>query len=169
MFIRLKKRVRKSGEVYYAYLVSNNWVNYSPKQEVKSYLGRFHKLDSSSSSILILPKTIKKSQIFNFLLRKSLLDHKFKQKGNSHFYHPNGFLVNLIRNEVLDKKTLKPVCLGINQGYMCNYSLKKLFNFFINSKNKKKKGEELIKVLLDVGINPHKELFLEIFNILTKK
>ncbi|MBI2672351.1 hypothetical protein HYX16_05440 [Candidatus Woesearchaeota archaeon] len=170
VFIRLKKRAKKSGEVYYyAYLVNNKWVNLSPKQEIKLYLGRYHKIDSKTTENIILPKNIKKNQIFAFLLKKVLLVHGFKPKDKFLFHHPNGFLVNLKANKVVDKKTQKQVCLGLNQGYLCDCTLKKLFDFSINPKNKKEKGPKLIKVLLDVGINLHKDLFMEIFNILTKK
>jgi hypothetical protein len=83
VFIRLKKRAKKSGDsYYYAYLVNNRWVNFSPKQEIKLYLGRFHKLDTKFPEVISLPRNIKKDRLFAFLLKKSLSNHGFKQKNN---------------------------------------------------------------------------------------
>ena len=56
------------------------------------------------------------------------------------------------------------MCLGLNEGYLCSYTLKELFNFKQKNKNKKEQGAKLIKLILDAGISLNKETFLEVFN-----
>lgn len=162
-FIRLKKRVRKEKTVYYAYLVSNKWSKFLPKQKVKAYLGRYYKLDSKSTQ----KPEFKKINLLN-LLKKELISYNFKQKRKSLFIHAEGYKVDLNKKEVLNNQTNKCV-LGINQGFLCNYTLNKLLSFKPKSKNKKEEGSKLIKVILDSGIEANKEIFLNLFNKLFKK
>ena len=165
VFIRLKKRSYKSGENFYAYLVGNKWENNTSKQEIKRYIGRYIKLDSNKNSEIKINevKTIKKKDILLYLLKKQLLSYDFKEKVKHLFIHKAGFSVNLKNNKVLNKKTNKKICLGLNNGFLCSHTLKKLSEFK-TPKDKKKTGIKLIKLFLDLGINTNKELFLEIFN-----
>ncbi|MBS3171056.1 hypothetical protein J4449_00420 [Candidatus Woesearchaeota archaeon] len=157
-FIRLKKRVTKSKENFYAYIVSNKWHNNLPKQKISLYLGRYHKLDSK----IIKIKLSKQENILVYLLKKELLLHNFKQKNHS-FIHPKGFVIDLKKNKVLNKQTQNPVCLGLNQGFLCSYTLKNLLKFKPKLNNKKQAAKSLIRILLEAGIKPDKDLFLETF------
>ena len=162
-FIRLKKRVTKSKESHYAYLVNNKWHKNLPKQKVALYLGRYHKLDSKQINIA-LPKH---KNILVSLLKKELLLHNFNQKNSSSFIHPEGFIVDLKKNKVLNKHTKNQVCLGLNQGFLCSYTLKNLLKFKpkLNSKKKTKQtSKSLIRVLLEAGIRPDKDQFLKAFS-----
>jgi len=156
-FIRLKKR----NQNYYAYLVENKWSRYTPKQKVKLYLGKYTKLNSKKihKEVKI---DLKKDKIFYNLLKNELLNHNFKQKTKNLFIHENGFIINLNKNKIT--KDQKEVCLGLNEGYLCSYTLKELFNFKQKNKNKKEQGAKLIKLILDAGISLNKETFLEVFN-----
>jgi DNA-directed RNA polymerase len=159
-FIRLKKRVTKTKENYYAYLVNNKWHKNLPKQKVALYLGRYHKLDPKQIKI-VLPKH---KNILVSLLKKELLLHNFKQNNSNLFIHSEGFIVDLKKNKVINKLTNNPICLGINQGFLCAYTLKNLLKFKLKSKNKKESGKILIRLLLESGIKPDKEQYLEVFN-----
>ncbi len=158
-FIRLKKRTTKTKENFYAYLVHNTWKKNLPKQKVSLYLGRYYKLESKQTNI-ILPKH---KNILISLLKKELLSHNFKEQKNL-FIHPNDIIVNLNKREVLNKSNKNSVCIGLNQGFLCSYTLKKLLNFKHNLKNKKESSKILIRLLLDAGIKPDKEQYLEVFN-----
>jgi len=161
-FIRLKKRVNN----YYAYLVINKWGKNSSKQKVKSYLGRYYKLKSDiNNQNKHLPLYIKKELIFIYLLKNELKSNGFKQKNKYVFINPKGYLIDIKTNDVINKYTKKQICIGLNEGYLCNYTLKNLSKFTIK-KDKKETGKNLIKLLLDLGINPDKDLFLAIFNTL---
>lgn len=156
-FIRLKKRVSKSNENYYAYLVNNNWNNYSPKQKVQAYLGKYIKLEPKNKVSIKLDK----KNLFFDLIKQELISHNFVQKNKNLFIHSRGFVINIKKKQVLNKENI-PICLGINQGYLCNYTLNKLFSF--KYQNNKKNDKLLLRRLLDIGITPSKELFAEIFN-----
>ena len=157
-FIRLKKRVTKTKENYYAYLVSNTWHNNLPRQKVSSYLGRYHKLAPKHIKI----KPFKENNFLLYLLKKELQMHDFKQKNKDLFIHPSGFIVNLKKKKVLDKNSDNNVCLGINQGFICNYTLNNLLKF--KPKNKQQAPKLMIKLLLEIGIKPDKSVFLEALN-----
>ena len=156
-FIRLKKRVSKSKENYYAYLVNNKWTNYSPKQKVQAYLGKYIKLESENKISIKLSK----KDLFYDLIKQELISHNFVQKNQNLFIHSQGFLVDVKKRKVINSDKT-PICLGINQGYLCNYTLNKLFSF--KYKNNKNKDKILLRILLDIGITPNKNLFSEIFN-----
>lgn len=155
-FIRLKKRVSKSNENYYAYLVDNKWDNYSPKQKVRAYLGKYIKLEQQNK----VSVKLNKRNLFKDLVKQELLSHNFVQKNKSLFIHAQGYLVDFNKKRVLNADKT-PVCLGINQGYLCNYTLNKLFS--LKYKINKKKDKELLRALLDIGITPNKDLFSEVF------
>ncbi len=165
-FIRLKKRSYKTTQNYYAYLVDNKWSRYFPRQKVKSYLGRYYKLPRTVNNPINISviKLKNKKEIIYFLLKNELLYHGFIQKNKHLFIYSDEFFVDLKNYKVINKQTQKKVCLGLNEGYLCNYSLKKLLNFEIKSKNKKKEGYELIKCLLGVGLKIDSNTFLELFN-----
>ena len=158
MFIRVKKRQGKKSVNYYAYLVNNKWTRYLPKQKVSLYLGPYFKLEKISNIISDLNK-VKKENLFHFILKNELLNHEFKDEGNWLFTHEKGFKVNLKTKSVFNKN--KKICLGVNQGYLCNYTLKKLISFKLKTKEDSK---NLIKIMIEVGFNPDKDLFIEIFN-----
>ncbi|MEK6936498.1 MAG: hypothetical protein AABW58_00330 [Nanoarchaeota archaeon] len=155
-FIRLKKRVTKTKENYYAYLVSNKWYKNLPKQKVSQYLGRYHKLMPKQTNIE-LPKH---KNILISLIKKELLHHNFKEKSSNFFFHPEGFLINLKTYKVLNSQK-NPVCLGLNQGYFCTYTLKNLSKFK-KTKNKKQASKTIIRLLLEIGITPNKDQFEEV-------
>ncbi len=158
-FIRLKKR---GNENFYAYLVDNSWVKYAPKQKVRLYLGKYIKLDRIKFETIVDPfKTLKKD-LFYYLLKQELLNHGFEEKNKDNFIYSN-FIINLKQRKVIDKNTNKKVCLGINDGYLCNYTINSLFSFKPKNKDKRE-GAKLIKLLLDAGISPKKDIFIGIFN-----
>lgn len=158
-FIRLKKRVTKTKENYYAYLVSNKWHKNLPKQKVSQYLGRYHKLEPKQTNIALS----KHKNILLSLLKKELLLHNFKQKKNNLFMHQEGFIVDLKKNKIINKHTKNHVCLGLNQGFLCSYTLKNLLKFKPRLKDKKETSKAIIRVLLEIGIKPDQKQFELVF------
>lgn len=165
-FIRLKKRSYKTTQNYYAYLVDNKWSKYFPRQKVKSYLGRYYRLvrNETNQTNIVINKSKSKEEIIYLLLKTELLNHNFNQIGSFLFMNSDGIYVNLKTYKVLNKQTNKKVCLGLNEGYLCNYTLKKLLTFKLSSKNKKKEGYNLIKRILNAGLKIDPITFLEVFN-----
>lgn len=158
-FIRLKKRVTKTKENFYAYLVSNKWEKNLPKQKVSLYLGRYYKLEPIQTNA----KLTGKENILIYLLKKELLLHSFKQKNKNLFIHQDGFIINFKKNKILNKHSGNPVCLGLNQGFLCSYTLKNLLNVNPKIKNKKETSKLVIRLLLEIGIKPDQKQFEEVF------
>lgn len=147
-FLRVKKIKGKE----YAYLVENSWTAKGPRQEVKKYLGRVHRFKGKGSY---------------------LLDYKDDSRG---------FLIELINFELnkikaglkkekieFDNKRLgfvrgkkKSCVLGLNQGFMCDYTLRRILNF-------KKSGDievdsvKLAKFFIEAGFAVPQEYFIEYF------
>ncbi len=159
-FIRLKKRVTKTKENYYAYLVSNKWHECLPKQKVSQYLGRYHKLEPKQTNIKL---PTEKNPLL-FLLKRELLLYDFRQKRDNLFIHSKGFTIDIKKNKILNNHTKSPVCLGLNQGFLCSYTLKNLLKFKPKLKNKKETSKIIIRLLLEIGIRPDKNQFEEVFS-----
>lgn len=146
-FLRIKKIKGKE----YAYLVSNKWTSKGPRQEVKRYLGRVYKFPGKANSSV------------NYVAgRKALLIELVKFELDK-----IGGGIKKEKIEFDDKKLgffkgKKNCVLGLNEGFMCSYTLRRILNF------KKQEDIEvdsvkLAKFFIEGGFDVPKEAFIAYF------
>ncbi|MEK6826431.1 MAG: hypothetical protein AABX90_02275 [Nanoarchaeota archaeon] len=168
MFIRSKKI--KNQE--YAYLVKNIWRKRkkSSRQKSSKYLGKLYKFNKIKNNsleeyinITDINKYLEKTpdnKIIKDLLKLELLNHGFQQKSKNIFLL-NNFKVNLSKKTVIDTKTKKPICLEINNNFLCNYTLSRIINFIPKKDlTELQIGKQLANAFESAGIIVPKELFV---------
>ncbi|MCK4589959.1 MAG: hypothetical protein KAT77_05945 [Nanoarchaeota archaeon] len=176
-------RVKKIKGNDYAYLVKNNWTSKGPRQEVKRYLGRVHRFKgkgsydvnfvASKKGFLIELVKFELSKVSGKLKKEKIeFDDKklnfFKGTGKSKIRENQRFSVSL-RNSKNSKEISgttqggnRGCVLGLNQGFMCDYTLRRILNF-------KKKGDievdsvKLAKFFIEAGFEVPQEYFIEYF------
>lgn len=166
-FIRTKKI--KGNE--YAYIVSNSWKkkDQETKQKVKAYLGRVYRLSPtkelrfentlSQNLIEYLEKTGKQRLVKDLIIYE-LLKHGFNKDGN--VYINGDCIVDIEKNRVCTVRNSK-AALGMNEGFLCDYHLKKLLKFN-ESGEEEEVSYKLAKLFVESGISIPKEVFIAYFN-----
>lgn len=141
-FIRLKKISGKQ----YACLVENTWTPRGPRQQVKQYLGKFIPLESGE----IGPSQPDITSVIAAELRA----HGFNDQLTL-----GKVKVNLRLCSVREGK--KKVVLGMNGGFFCDNTLRKLLRF--QPSVEVTPGYLLARAFSDAGIRVSKEQFVNIY------
>ncbi|MEA3379140.1 MAG: hypothetical protein U9Q69_05930 [Nanoarchaeota archaeon] len=165
MFIRIKKIRHKR----YAYLVKNIWSKRKKcsRQKVIKYFGpvikpeRICNDEYYNQDIKILPS----KKIFKELLELELINHGFKKRGRNLI--KNDIIINLFQKKV--NQVQAPIVIEANEGFLCNYTLTKLYNFKTKTFNPKLEGKRLANTILQAGIILNEDIFVCLFNKLYKK
>ena len=154
MFIRKKKL--KSNE--YAYLVKNSYNKRKKqsRQTAKKYLGRVIKIESSKDKT---SASSMKESIINELLKNN-----FKLSKNRLI--KEDIVVDLENISV--NENCKEICLELNNGFLCKYTLSNLLNFDTHNLNQKELIQKLAESLVLAGVNLDNESFVKIFNSINK-
>ena len=139
MFIRRKQIKGKP----YAYLVENRWVDKSPKQTVKQYLGRVYDVETGEPADL--------SQVPAGQLLQTLVDHETRNADAE---------VDLDGRTV--KKGSRDVVLGINGGYLCAHTLEQVFKARF-ARNEERPGVALAEAVSRAGLRIDKESFVRLY------
>ena len=160
-FFRIKKIKGKE----YAYIVENEWKKKSSQQKVKSYLGRVYRFDLKNNAdfaeyfkidVQSYIESNDKTKIIGDLIELELF--KFGISTDE-------FFIDL--NEKIIQKNKRGVVFMVNDGFMCNLTLKNLLEF-------KSKGDEqtdgyrLARAFVEVGIKVPQEVFVGLFGKLYK-
>jgi hypothetical protein len=150
MFIRKKKIKNKE----YAYLVENkyNKKKKQSRQKSKKYLGKVIKLDTTNK--MIKASTIKEAII------KELSLIGFKKEDNKLI--KKSIIVDLDNFTVKEKN--RNICLELNEGFMCNFTLYNLLKFNPKNLTQKEIIHKLAEAFVSAGINLHHEAFIDIYN-----
>jgi len=169
MFIRVKSRKNSSGKTLkYAYLVltkRRKKSKKSPKQKIIAYLGSVVELKNKTQG---LEKPVKTMQEAIKMMYYDLLSfNDFKQKGN--MFLKNEIIVDFKKKQVKDQIKGKKICLKVNDGFITEYTLKKLLNYLPPQKTEKEIGKNLAENLILGGFKPSDALFLEIFRSVSKE
>lgn len=162
MYIRVKKIKGKE----YAYLIQSRWKKRNkngkkgPRQKVRGYLGRVHRFKVKNNigffdffSTKDIDKYIKKNskeKIINDLIEWEIHKHKINRKD---------FLIDFKNKKIIKKG--KNVVIGINDGYLCGETIKKLLNF--RNKEEEQQGYRLAKRFVQAGIKVPHEVFVGYF------
>jgi len=152
MFIRIKKIKNKE----YAYLVANKWKDGSSRQTVKSYLGSAYKPEKINDYIKINNNLNFKELILD-IVKQELLNHGFEE---GEILKKDKIIIDLRNLKFIKNK--KGVVIALNEGFLCNHTLKELLNF--KSKGHEEEvGVKLATMLVETGIRVPKEEFIHIF------
>lgn len=175
MFIRIKT-IKGSK---YAYLVKNKWYKSKLRsgQKVQKYLGKVYSLTSKKEisfqdyiqeEIHSYVQHNYNKKIFIDLICFELKKHDFIEK-NDYILTYQNLAVNLKNYKVYDIQTGKDICLELNQGFLSSYTISNLLNFKPSEGKDLELGKLLGNTILDTGIAPDKDLFIQIFQKLYKK
>ena len=180
-------RVKKIGKKYrYAYLVENRWKKRVGKgskkgarQKVKAYLGKVHDFSRVSDKDFISHFSVDDvkghfdehgvSKVVKDLLRLELINHGFSENGD---FYANGDLVVYIGNKdffirnLAEEKDRKLV-VAMNEGFLCKETFDKLMRFKPKGDDKEI-GLELGNALLEAGLKVPQEVFVEMFERVSK-
>ena len=150
MFIR-KKKIKNQE---YAYLVKNKYNKRKKQSRQKStkYLGRVITLgsvDRQTQALTVEEALINELSLYNFKKKDRML-----MKGN--------IIIDLDNFSVVQDG--KNICLELNEGFLCNLTLKNILEFDSNNLNQKELIHRFADALLSAGINLHHDSFIQIFN-----
>lgn len=150
-FIRLKR----VGKERYAYLVDNEWTPRGPRQKVKRYLGKYIELpDEEPAPLPATPVT-----------PGALITSELRGRGFSSKLELDGIKVNLRLCTV--KQNGKNVVLGLNGGFFCAFTLRKLLHF--TAQHEAVAGYALARAFSDAGIRVTREDFVSIYRRVQQK
>lgn len=187
-FIRIKKIKGKE----YAYLIKNKWTKKGPRQKASKYLGPVIKLDenldnSSEKKIEIeenenlanylekkynleLEKIFEEKKINELL--KEIIFFELKKKSFIEYFGKKGTKKDslIFENCIVDLNNLKiylldteiPCVLFLNSDFMCEYTLKKIYNF-LEYGNEMDIAKKLAKTFISAGIPLENEIFISLF------
>ena len=161
-FFRIKKIKGKE----YAYIVENEWHKKSSRQKVKGYIGRAYRFDLKNNADFLERLKIKdahnyiennsKSQIINDLVEWELFKFGINKEE---------FSIDLSNIKI--QKNNKSVALLINDGFMCNLTLKNLLEFKSEG-DEQSDGYRLAKAFVEAGIKVPQDVFIGLFGKLYK-
>ena len=176
MFIRIKKIKGKE----YAYLVKNTWKKRkkSSRQTSSSYLGKVIKLKKTNNKSLLeflnlkdINKYLKSpyNKIILDLLKLELFNHSFTQT-NKNIWTKDNTLIDFKNQKVSDLSTKKPLCLEINNNFLCSYTIRKLMNFKPKPNlTEIQIGKQLATTIESSGVLISKEIFVTLAQKILKE
>jgi hypothetical protein len=148
-------RIKMISNIPYAYLVESVNTPKGPRQKVREYLGRVYKLENTDGN------EVNHSDILTRLVIETLSSYGFRKKGdkwrddNLVFYPGNLAL----------KKRKKSVVLGVNEGHICEFTLRRIKNFK-KGKDPVVDGRRLASYFLEAGLPVGEEEFVKFYQSL---
>jgi len=153
-FIRLKR----VGKERYAYLVDNVWTAKGPRQKVKRYLGKYYELDEAPRAAMAAAVPVTASLVLGSELRNRGFTEKLT-------HVELGIRVNLKTCTV--KQNSKNIVLGINGGFLCAFTLRKLVH--ATPLVEVVPGYSYARAFSDAGIRVSREEFVLLYRRLQHK
>jgi len=160
----VKKFKRKNREIgRYAYLVENKWYKRrkGARQKVKAFLGRVYQ--PSLANDVGFFEHFKIQDIDNYVKEKNVNDIKKDLIAWEFFKHnikEGEFFIGF--SEKIIRKYNNKAVIKMNEGYLCDYTLRKLINFRFKAEEEHA-GMALAKVFVDAGLQIPQELFVRLF------
>ena len=144
-------RVKKIKGHDYAYLVQNRWTSKGPRQEVKKYLGRVHYLKGRGHQTLRFSGGKKEFLVGLVEYELDRIRGGLKKEKVLFDSKKMGFV-----------KGKKKCVLGLNKGFMCDFTLKRVLNFK-KSEDIEVDSVKLAKFFIEAGFEVPKEAFIGYF------
>lgn len=161
-FFRIKKLKAKE----YAYIVENSWHEKGSRQKVKSYIGRVYRFNLLKNVDFFEFLKIENAQAYvenndkNKIICELIEWELFRFGVNK-----SEFLIDL--NEKNVKKNKKNIALNINDGFICNVTLKNLLEFKSEG-DEQNDGYRLARAFVEAGIKVPQDVFVGLFGKLYK-
>ena len=154
-FIRAKNIKGKE----YGYLVKNTWTATGPRQNVKGYLGRILRPQKQKEETPDI-QNMNYNEAITTLIKQELTNHGFDNTLTQ-----DKTKIDLENRKIIN--TNKNILLGINEGYLCTYTLNKLMT--LNPTGyEEQAGLQLATVLVEAGLKLNKETFVQLFEKIYK-
>ena len=161
-FFRIKKIKGKE----YAYLVENEWKRKGSRQKVSKYLGRAYKFDFKNkiefSEFIRNNEAEKYVQVNNInKIIQDLIEWELYK------FHVNKqeFSIDLENKTI--QKGKKNAVLIINEGFMCNFTLRNLLEFKPEN-DEETDGYKFARAFVEAGIKVPQDVFVALFAKLYK-
>ena len=162
MFLRIKKIKGKE----YAYIVKNEWktIPKSSRQKVIGYAGRVYRFDLKNNIdfLQFMKMDNLEDYTINGNINKIITDliewelFKFGISRQEFSIDLNDF------NNIKIQKNNRNVVFLINDGFMCNLTLKNIF-YFKSEGDEQTDGYRLARAFVEAGIKVPQEIFIGIF------
>lgn len=161
-------RIKKIKGYEYAYLVNNKWRKVKgPRQKVKGYLGKVYKFGRSEKEFKAdINKEV--NEIIKNLIIYELSCLGFEHDGQ--LLKNENIIYNKITNSIyiLENKTRKKCVIANNEGFLCNFTLSKLFNLKpeiekLNLEEDRLVGLKLAEFFVEAGLKVPENVFVEIY------
>ncbi len=153
MFFRIKK-IRGNE---YAYIVENEWKRKGSRQKVKAYIGRAYRFNLENDADFLKYFSIKdtndyvknnsKEKVVNDLIMWELFRFGIKKEE---------FLIDISKSSV--KKNKRNAVLLLNEGFMCNLTLRNLLEF--KPSDPETDGYRLARAFVEAGIKIPEDIFV---------
>jgi len=159
VFVRVK-RVRGNK---YGYAVANNWTFKGPRQRVVGYLGKVYepknreKVREFEEFINTKLKNYLETSTYERII-KDLVEFQLK---NSELHQE----ITFDKENLTIKKGKKKVVIASNEGYLCDYTIKKLMDY----DGEDTTGFKLADLVTAAGIKLSEEIFIALFQKKQKK
>ncbi len=175
MFFRIKKISGKE----YAYRVKNRWTEFGPRQKVVGYAGRVYRISKPvQNSNFEFKEYIEKEgldyekYLQELEFEKTVMDLiKWELHKHGAITNENGQLsiqnisLNLSLNSL--NQNGKEIALKMNDGYLCSYTLKKIFQLGLDEDENEEPGLDFAQVLVNAGLDVPKEIFVKLYEKLS--
>jgi len=159
MFVRTKKIKRYR----YAYLVENTWKKNSSRQKVSKYLGRVYDYaDGALPTVHTLDGLSYRESVRHLVEVHLKLLGFSEQQTDSGVVLQKEDLVFYPSTLTFKQKNGKPFVVKNYDGYLCDYTVKKLADF-TKIGDEESTGYKLAKACVEAGLNVPKEAFVEMF------
>ena len=162
-FFRTKKIKGKE----YAYIVENEWKKNGSRQKVRGYAGRVYKFNVKND--IDFPEFVKIENAEKYVAENSfrkIITDLIEWELFRHEIDKNNFAIDLNSMKVMQKG--RNAVLMINEGFMCNLTLKNIFEFRPEG-DESNDGYRLARAFVESGIKIPQDVFISLFGKLFKQ
>lgn len=162
VFFRIKKIKGKE----YAYIVENEWKRRGSRQKVKGYIGRVHRFELKNNVDFL--KYFKIENVQNYIEnneKNKIVNDLIEWETFKFSINKQEFLIDL--NNAKLQKNKRNAALLINEGFMCNLTLKSLLEFKPEG-DEQGDGYRLARAFVEAGIKVPQDIFIGLFSKLYK-
>jgi hypothetical protein len=162
MYIRTKTRTNASGKTYtYAYLARMKSLKRHPKQKIVKYLGRVYTPKKQEDKLQEIQEGSWRTMLEN-LLKNELKNHGYKEITPKKLQDTE-IIIDLETQEVKTLKTGKRATICMNQGLLCNETLKKVVRYRPPKEDIKTISKHFAKTIVEAGIMASNQTLMVIF------
>ena len=168
MFIRVKKRKNKAGEVKaYAYVVESTYKKRkkSPRQKAKKYLGRVYYFKHKKAVFEgFTPEWVIDNEyqtIIKTLIVRELKQLCFVEKDG--VWENKLVVVDIAARRVWHKDGKNEVCIALNEGFLTKYTLRRVLDFKPPEALERQIGKALGDAIVSAGVQIDQRLFISLF------